>query len=76
MQGGTTIVLPEHRGHRLGLALKVAHHQALLARFPDVEWIATATADVNAHMNAVNDRLGIRVVERCIELTRPVGRAS
>lgn len=75
MQGGT-IVLPEHRGHRLGLALKVANHQALLARFPDVEWIATANADVNAHMNAINDRLGFRVVERCIELTRPVRPAS
>lgn len=65
-----TVVLPEHRGHRLGLALKLANHTALLARFPDVEWIVTGNAAVNAPMNAINDQLGFRTVERCVELTR------
>ena len=67
-----TLVLPEHQGHRLGLALKVANHLALLERFPDAEWIITGNADVNAPMNAVNDRLGFRIVERCLEMERPV----
>ena len=67
-----TLVLPEHQGHRLGLALKVANHLALLERFPDAEWIITGNADVNAPMNAVNDRLGYRIVERCLEMERTV----
>ncbi len=67
-----TLVLPEHQGHRLGLALKVANQQALLERFPDAEWIITGNADVNAPMNAVNERLGFRVVERCVEMERAV----
>ncbi|MEJ7832104.1 MAG: GNAT family N-acetyltransferase [Nocardioides sp.] len=70
-QGGT-VVLPGHRGHRLGLAVKVASHRALLAEFPDAQWIVTANADVNAAMNVVNDRLGFRVVERCLEMERPI----
>lgn len=71
LQSGT-LVLPEHRGHRLGLGLKVANHQALLERFPDAQWILTGNADVNVAMSAVNDRLGFRVVERCLELERTV----
>lgn len=69
-QQGGTVVLPGHRGHRLGLATKVANQAALLERFPDVEWILTANADVNAAMNAVNERLGFRVVERCVEVAK------
>ena len=68
-QGGT-LVLPAHRGHRLGLAMKVANHAALLERFPELEWVVTGNADVNAAMNAVNDRLGFRVVERCVEMKK------
>jgi GNAT superfamily N-acetyltransferase len=69
-QQGGTVVLPEHRGHRLGLACKLANHRALVERFPEVEWIVTYNADVNAAMNAVNDRLGFRVVERCVEVAK------
>ena len=32
---GLTIVAPEHRGHRLGLAVKLAGHRRVLADFPD-----------------------------------------
>ncbi len=67
-----TLVLPEHQGHRLGLALKVANHLALLERFPDADWIITGNADVNAPMNTVNERLGFRIVERCVEMERSV----
>ena len=68
-QGGT-LVLPEHRGHRLGMAVKLANHQGLVARFPEVEWMVTGNADVNVAMNAINDTLGYRVVERCLEVQK------
>ncbi|GAA5146275.1 GNAT family N-acetyltransferase [Nocardioides marinquilinus] len=67
---GATIVEPGYRGHRLGLALKLANHRALLDRLPGTAWIATGNADVNAAMNAINDRLGFRVVARGLELAR------
>jgi hypothetical protein len=35
-----------------------------------VEWMLTGNADVNAPMNAVNDALGYRVVERALELRK------
>lgn len=58
-----TLVLPEHRGHALGLAMKVRLHRMLRERHPDCPVIITGNAGVNEHMNAVNDRLGYRVVE-------------
>ena len=70
-QGGT-LVVPGHRGHRLGLAIKVANQRALAERFPDLSWIVTGNADQNVHMNAVNDRLGFRVVERCLEVEKAI----
>jgi GNAT superfamily N-acetyltransferase len=69
MQGGT-IVLPGHRGHRLGLAMKVANQRALRARFPAVVRAITGNADVNDHMNAVNALLGFVEVEQCVEMQR------
>jgi hypothetical protein len=65
-----TLVVPAHRGHRLGLAVKVANQRALAERFPELAWIVTGNADVNTHMNAINDRLGFRVVERCLEVEK------
>lgn len=70
-QGGT-LVIPAHRGHRLGLAVKVANQTALVERFPQTEWLVTGNADVNAPMNAINDRLGFRLVERLIEMQKAV----
>jgi GNAT superfamily N-acetyltransferase len=66
----STLVLAEHRGHRLGLALKVRLHQETRARHPDVDRIATGNADVNQWMNAVNDRLGYRLVETSLDLQK------
>jgi len=61
-QGGT-IVLPVHRGHRLGLGLKVANLQLLLGDGLAPTMVHTYTADVNAAMIAVNAALGFRAVE-------------
>jgi GNAT superfamily N-acetyltransferase len=67
-----TLVLPEHRGHALGLAMKVANHRAIRAAFPQCQILMTGNAGVNAAMNAVNERLGYREVERCVEVQRDV----
>ena len=67
LQGGT-LVLPGHRGHQLGLALKVANLAAVRVSFPGCRYVFTAVAGVNAPMNAVNDALGFRAVERLLEM--------
>lgn len=70
-QGGT-LVLPGHRGNQLGLAMKVANHRALRAAFPTCRILMTGNAGVNAAMNAVNERLGYRTIERCVEVQKEV----
>jgi GNAT superfamily N-acetyltransferase len=71
LQGGT-LVLPEHRGHRLGLAVKIANQMAVRAAFPECRYVFTSNAGVNAAMNAVNDALGFRDVERGLEMQRRI----
>ena len=67
---GGTLVLPEHRGHGLGLAMKLATHRLAIDLFPSCTTIETGNAGVNTAMNAVNDVLGYRVVERAIDVHR------
>ena len=55
-----TLVMREHRGHRLGLRLKAANARALMAQAPHVTAVRTWNADDNAHMLAVNRALGFR----------------
>jgi GNAT superfamily N-acetyltransferase len=57
-----TIVHPEHRGHRLGLAVKLANLDYLAERAPAVRMIRTANAQENAPMIAVNDMMGFEIV--------------
>lgn len=59
-----TAVVPEHRGHRLGLAVKTANVLTLLDTYPDAETIQTVNASENEHMIAVNAALGFEAVER------------
>ena len=63
-------MLPGHRGHSLGLALKLANHRALMAALPACEFVRTSNAEVNSHMNAVNERMGYRLVEDVIEVQK------
>ncbi|WP_151083293.1 GNAT family N-acetyltransferase [Nocardioides cynanchi] len=65
-----TMVLPGHRGHRLGLATKLATHRALRAAFPECGLVVTSNSDENDHMNAINDALGYRVLENLLEYHR------
>jgi RimJ/RimL family protein N-acetyltransferase len=53
-----TLVRTDARGHRLGLAVKVANQRLLQAERPDLRELTTYNAEVNRHMIAVNDRLG------------------
>jgi GNAT superfamily N-acetyltransferase len=56
-----TVVHPDHRGHRLGLAIKLANVDFLAERAPKVRLVETGNASVNSPMIAVNDMLGFEI---------------
>lgn len=53
-----TLVLDEHRGHRLGMLVKTVNLPALLAQHPEIRRIHTWNAEENQHMLAINVALG------------------
>ncbi len=57
-----TLVMPAHRGHRLGMLVKLANLAALAARSPATATVVTWNARANGPMIAVNDALGCQVV--------------
>ncbi|MGA9746831.1 MAG: GNAT family N-acetyltransferase [Nocardioides sp.] len=57
-----TLVHPDHRGHRLGAALKVANLRLLHDHSPQTSRVITTNAETNAWMVAINDRLGFAPV--------------
>jgi GNAT superfamily N-acetyltransferase len=57
-----TSVLADHRGHRLGLLLKIAMLRLLRDAEPQVRELITWNAASNEHMIAVNEILGYGVV--------------
>jgi GNAT superfamily N-acetyltransferase len=67
-----TIVDPNHRGHRLGLLLKLANLRLIRERFPHVEHIWTDNADVNAPMIAINELLNYTTFDANAEYQRKV----
>jgi GNAT superfamily N-acetyltransferase len=67
-----TLVMPEHRGHGLGLALKVAALRILAADHPDRRLVHTWNAVENSFMQRINRELGFRPVERELEVQRRV----
>jgi GNAT superfamily N-acetyltransferase len=58
-----TVVARPHRGHRLGLLIKVAMLELLAEAEPAVRRIITDNADTNHHMIAINDELGFHVLD-------------
>ena len=59
-----TAVTRPHRGHRLGLHVKVAMLEWLAEAEPQVRRIVTYNAVDNKHMIAVNDEPGHRVTDQ------------
>jgi len=57
-----TLVLAEHRGHRLGMLLKVENLRHLAREAPEVDRVVTWNADENRPMLAVNEALGFQHV--------------
>ena len=74
-QGGT-LVLREHRGHRLGTLLKVANLRRVAQRWPRTRLVSTWNAVDNAPMIAVNEALGCRSTGLYTEWVRPVPGAA
>jgi GNAT superfamily N-acetyltransferase len=65
-----TLVRRDHRGHRLGLAVKVATLRLLQQAPVRALRLRTWNAEVNRHMVAVNELLGFRPVERLGEFQK------
>lgn len=62
-----TSVVRAHRGHRLGLLLKLGMLRWLRKTEPQLRVLDTWNADSNTHMVAINERLGYEVVGAVIE---------
>ncbi|GAB3265003.1 GNAT family N-acetyltransferase [Nocardioides dilutus] len=62
-----TFVHREHRGHRLGLAVKIANIQAVQTAHPDKRRITTQNAETNDFMVNINKEIGFEAVEDSAE---------
>lgn len=58
-----TLVRADHRGKRLGLAVKATNLRHVQARHPERTRVTTTNAEVNAQMVDINERMGFRAVE-------------
>ncbi|WP_050671049.1 GNAT family N-acetyltransferase [Luteipulveratus halotolerans] len=67
-----TFVHRDHRGHRLGMAVKIANLRRLQADFPGRTLVRTSNADNNAYMVAINEDLGFEIVEKGVAMRLPV----
>jgi RimJ/RimL family protein N-acetyltransferase len=57
-----TLVLEEHRGHRLGMLVKTANLDWLRRESPRTQRIVTENAETNLPMISINEALGFEVV--------------
>jgi GNAT superfamily N-acetyltransferase len=71
-----TLVHRAHRGHRLGVAVKVANLRLLQRERPDVVRLTTFNAEVNSHMIAVNEALGFRPVAWLGDFQKKLGQLA
>ncbi|GAB1643386.1 N-acetyltransferase family protein [Krasilnikovia sp. MM14-A1259] len=62
-----TIVHPEHRGHRLGLIVKLENLRHIRAARPGLAAIDTINASANERMLAINREMGFRPVDAQVQ---------
>jgi len=55
---GDTIVRRDHRGHNLGMTVKIANLRRLMRDYPQIERVYTWNTSINEHMLAINTALG------------------
>jgi GNAT superfamily N-acetyltransferase len=67
-----TFVHREHRGHRLGLAVKAASLLTVQRAHPERTVVTTTNSPVNAPMVAINELMGFRPVEVMAEFLRRI----
>ncbi|MCW2853846.1 MAG: Acetyltransferase family protein [Nocardioides sp.] len=65
-----TFVHRQHRGHRLGLAVKTANLRAVQERRPHIARVHTQNGETNQHMISINELVGFRPVEASVEFLR------
>jgi hypothetical protein len=70
-----TAVTRPHRGHRLGMLVKIANLEWLAVAEPQIRHIITGNAVANQHMIAVNEALGHRVIDYFQTFELPVAAA-
>jgi RimJ/RimL family protein N-acetyltransferase len=71
-----TAVTRPHRGHRLGLLVKLAMLDLLAEQAPRMRWIVTSNAELNQHMIAINEQLGYRITGRFLTWQLDLAAAS
>ncbi|MDP2772485.1 MAG: PE-PGRS family protein, partial [Nocardioides sp.] len=65
-----TFVHREHRGHRLGLAVKAANLRAVQEQRPRITRVHTQNGETNGYMIDINEQIGFRPVEASVEFVR------
>jgi RimJ/RimL family protein N-acetyltransferase len=68
-----TLVRSDHRGHRLGLAVKARALLEVQRLHPGRTRISTTNAEDNAQMVAINEQMGYRAMEVEPEFVRKQG---
>ncbi len=58
-----TLVHPAHRGHRLGMVVKIENLRYARPHEPALTAVHTWNAEVNTHMIAINEAMGFRPVD-------------
>jgi len=69
---GITIVRPDHRGHRLGMLVKVENLRYALEALPGLRHVDTWNAAANAHMIGINEAMGFAPVDAWLNLQQEI----